>query len=123
MKLDDNVDILDLIIASISFILGVIAPTISVMVGAVLYYSYLHALQNIKINPINIFFVLITAFFIGLYFIPLIDLFVIQQGFDNSKITPALGFILGIFGKPLLTYIVINAVEIVNAHLDAFLKR
>ena len=118
----DNFDLIDICLTCISFLIGVISPNVSIVVGAILYHVYMRERLKIEVKVFNLLSVIFIATAIGYYFIPLVDLFLISEGFNNSKITPAIGFIIGVFGEPILTYFIINSKKIVYRYLDKIFK-
>jgi hypothetical protein len=114
----DDLDSLELAIISINFILTVIEPTISVSSGALIYYFY----KNRKIRMKYVLMIIFISMTIALYIIPIIDMFLVSKGFDNSKITPTVGFILGLFGKSILDLLLNNTSNILKYFINKVVK-
>ena len=114
----DDIDGLELITISINFILSIIEPTLSVSLGALVYYFY----RNNKIRVIYILMIIFISITVALYIIPIIDMFVISKGLDNAKITPAMGFILGLFGRSILDLLLNNTSDILKYLINKVVK-
>jgi len=114
----DDIDSLELTIITINFILSIIEPTLSVSLGALVYYFY----KNNKIRIKYILMIIFISITVALYIIPIIDLFIISKGLDNAKITPSVGFMLGLFGKSILDLLLNNTSNILKYLINKVVK-
>ena len=101
----DKYDYFDLFLACCSFIISLIAPEFSIMLGATIYYLWDKDKNQKNISIKGLFFTLFVSFWFGYYLIPLLDSKLYHYDF---RLVPAIGFILGLFGKLLLNYIFDN---------------
>jgi len=110
----DKYELIEICLACIGYVVSVIAPEFSIIVGAVIFYSYKKGKQKKNLNILELINVIIIAFAFGYYLIPILN------HYFHKDLIPSIGFMLGIFGKILLDYF-INS-RFVKSILDRFFK-